>query len=486
MRRRKQRDVEEADAHQEAAVRIPHDPFNEQVVIAAAIIGDKVRHQLVGRLSPDLFLGDGHAEIWEALGKLDQKGLQYSPEAIRRMAPGVEVGLLRTIVDSHPALPPNLKHHVAMLLWDHARVEAVRGPIKGLLGALKDPTADPERIRALARAIPVAFDGHGDRRYLHDPATLVRETLAELRRRREGHACWPYGIEGLDRDEDDKWLLVPGAKPGQVTVVTGVSGSGKTTLVNRMALGLARQRRRVLLGAWEMGGEVALEQLGAMSLDWSRYKLQSGDVSDDELKILRDRMDRIAAHIRFLRLPVKRERGRRYGNDEALDLLHGYIADSGCDVFIGDLFKRLLAQTDPDEEEHALIRVQAILDDTKVHGILAQQQRLKDIEMRADKHPTREGIKGSSAWVEVADTILGTNRPALWKDVEDDTFEVDVLKQRYARWPFRLEFDWDDDRGRITNGREVPYEPPSGPTRAASEMDTWVEGSGSKKGKKRK
>ena len=80
-----------------------------------------------------------------------------------------------------------------------------------------------------------------------------------------------------------------------------------------------------------------------------------------------------------------------------------------------------------------LIRQQAMLNEMGVHGILAQQQRLKDIELRPDKRPTREGIKGSGAWTEVPDNIIGVHRPALWKPVPDNVLEVDILKQR-VRW----------------------------------------------------
>jgi hypothetical protein len=87
-----------------------------------------------------------------------------------------------------------------------------------------------------------------------------------------------------------------------------------------------------------------------------------------------------------------------------------------------------------------------------------QQQRLKDIELRPDKRPTREGIKGSGAWTEVPDNIFGVHRPALWKPVPDNVLEIDVLKQRYGKWPLAVEFDWDPDRGQISGGRSVEYD----------------------------
>jgi hypothetical protein len=175
-------------------------------------------------------------------------------------------------------------------------------------------------------------------------------------------------------------------------------------------------------------------------------------------------MARLSAWCRFWKQPWGRERGKRWTNDGALDDIHEHIADSGCEVFIADLWKRCLRTTKPEDEEAALIRQQAIADETRTHAVLCQQQRLKDIEQRPDKRPTREGIKGSSAWVDVADTIIGVHRPSLWKNVDDDTVELDLLKQRWGKWPVAVEFDWDGDRGGAPRRRV-----------AGSDLDEWVD-----------
>jgi hypothetical protein len=176
--------------------------------------------------------------------------------------------------------------------------------------------------------------------------------------------------------------------------------------------------------------------------------------------LLRERMGTISRRIRFLANPFRRRPGEKRSNERNLDILQGYIADSGCEVFVGDLWKRCLCSIEPDDEEEALIRQQAMVEELRVHAILIQQQRLKDIEQRPDKRPTREGIKGSSAWVEIPDTILGVHRPFLFKRVEDNKLEVFVLKQRYGRWPLGIEFDWDPDLGIIRGGRHIEYDRP--------------------------
>jgi replicative DNA helicase len=452
----------------EPSVKIPHDPVNEQVLLAAAVIDASARAKLVDRLKPDAFLVREHVEAWLALTELTRRKLDYDPATIRQLSGGkVDVAYLEQLAEDRASVPANLDHHVSMLEWDRTRIDAVRGPVAALLEAIRDPVTPPERVRSLATALSETFARGTTASLLREPNALVQSALVELRERRN-RACYPYGINGLDMQDDGaRWRMVPGAAPGKVTVITGVPGSGKSTVVARMALSQAKAGRRVVYGAWEMGDEGTLELLAAMSLGWSRYRLSTGELSDREEQMLAEEMERLSQNIRFVGVPGAPRavgnhtaRGERATNERALDQIHAMLTDAAADVFIADLWKRCLRQVDPDEEELALVRQQAIAAQTKCHCILLQQQRLKDIESRDDKRPTREGIKGSGAWVEIADTIIGVHRAALWKSVDDSTLELDVLKQRWGPWPMAVEFAWDSDRGSISGGCTVAYDQP--------------------------
>lgn len=458
------------------AVKIPHDAVNEQVLIASAILDRDARKKLVLRIKPDAFMVKEHVEAWIAISELARQGLEYDPDTIRSIAgTRVDANYLEELLASRRNAPVNLEHHIAMLEWDRARIEAVRGPIAQLLESLKDPTTPPERVRALSQSIATTFERGTASSLLREPTALIQSAMAELRTRRD-RACYPYGIPGLDLQDDRvRWRMVPGAAPGKVTVVTGVPGSGKSTVAARIALAQIMAGRRVAYGAWEMGDENTLELLAAMNLGWSRYKMSTGALNDDEETQLREQMEAISPYIRFLAVPgapravgSHTARGERATNERSLDQIHSVLSDSGADIFLADLWKRCLRQIDPEEEEQALVRQQAIAAETKCHCILLQQQRLKDIESRDDKRPTREGIKGSGAWVEVADTIIGVHRPALWKNIDDVTLELDVLKQRWGPWPMAIEFDWDSEFGSIKGGMSVSYDQPNGDGAAGS------------------
>jgi energy-coupling factor transporter ATP-binding protein EcfA2 len=449
-------------------LRIPHDPVNEQVIIAAAIVDPDVRSKLVLRLPSDSFYAIGHAEAWRAIADMHKRGLQFDPATIRQLTGGaVDSDYLSGLVAARPVVPPNLAYHVEALEWDRSRIEAARGPVAALLDALRDPASDPDRVRTLARQVGGSFSV-GSLRYLRDPGELVREQIGEIRKRQSGLACYPYGVDGLDRyGENDgekagAWRLVPGAAPKKITVITGLSGSGKTTFTALIAISLANQGRRVLFGAWEQGSGNTLELMAVQSLGLSRTAFMTGAITNAEIEAVQAEMERLSEFVRFFEIPFGRGvvKGEKMLNDRHLDTIAAYITDTGSEVFIADLWRRALRQFEPDEEEHALYRQQAIAQETGAHCILLHQQRLKDVELRGDKRPTREGLKGSGAWVEVPDTILAVHRPALWKACDDNVIEVDVLKQRFGPWPLAIEFEWNPDTGAIHNGRTIDYVQP--------------------------
>ncbi len=489
--RRKISDGEEPKKKQEVAeastVTLPYDSTNESALVAAAYLDEPLRISLLTRLVADHFQQREHRELWQVFQEAMRRKLVLDLSLVEQLGSPELRAYLAELVELRPELPQNVPYHVGNVLWDHARIAAARGPIPAFIMALRDPKAEPERVRGLARAIGQSFDGYEDRKYLLEPEAMVRDQMKEIERRVSGQACFSYGIPGLDfylgvdfdggNPEAKKRRMIPGPAPGQLTVVTGVSGGGKSTFTAHMVLGIAfpgwhtgdfaTPGRKVLYGAWEMRGGMTCELIACISLGWSRTELMDPDghptspihTVEGRAK-LNARMDLIATRVRFLANPFRRRGGEKKSNERNLDIVQGYVADSGTEVFVADLWKRCLAHSDPEEEEEALIRQQAMVEEQNIHGILLQQQRLKDIEQRPDKRPTREGIKGTGAWVEVADTIIGVHRPALFKRVDDRTLEAFVLKQRYGKWPLGIEFGWEPDSGSLKGGKPIEYDRP--------------------------
>jgi hypothetical protein len=452
------------------------DAFNEVVIVAAALVDEQARERALKRVTPDMFAADRHQAIWAAIAECHRRKLSPEPATLRQLGgESVDEQYLLGLMAERPAAPANLSHHLDAIEWDAARLRAAAGPVDSFVQALTDPAADPERVKSLARQIPASLDGYGERHYIYEPGQLVRAQMDEIRGRRKGTACFPYGLPGFDRDANGIWRIVPGAKPKMITLVTALSGSGKSLVTGLIANEQRKLRRKVLYGAWETDGPMTAELIATSDLGWSKYKLSTGQLTEEEEGIFEKKLCEISAWVRFWKFPWERQSGasRPKTNDEVLDRIHGYVADSGADVVVFDLWRRCLVDRRLDAEEAALERMQDMAKDTCAHFILCHQQRLKDVEQRKDRRPTREAIKGTSMWVDISDTILGIHLPSLWKPVPDNVLEIDVLKQRFGRWPIAVEFDYSPDQGRISNAREVDYNPP-GTGEREDGLAAWV------------
>ena len=461
------------------------DPAGESIVLAAMLVDARQRTRLLRVLPPDRWQLPQHRAAVEALVELDRRKLPYDVAAIRRLFPeGVDANYLEALARERPEVPGEIQAYVDLVRWDAARADVINGPMADFSEAIADPRAEPVKVRVLAKAIAEGFGAWRDEARVQRPEDVHAEMSRELDARVLGRGIYPYGLAAIDLYGDEPMTpprLIPAAKPGQLTVITGVSGSGKSTLACRLVLGQIRQKRRVLYGAWEMTGAESLELLAVMSLaeqghKVSRRKLQTGhgEGLPEMVEAVKARALQIAPFIRFVRNPFQRARHNakeRGSNDRHLDIVEHLIEDSAADVFVADLWERCIVDDEPSEVGQALFRQRDMCASHRCHGILLQQQRLKDIEARQDRRPTREGIKGSAAWVEVADTILGTHRPALFKAVPDEVLVVDVLKQRYAPWPLSIEIAWDPDRAFFGEGISVAYDQPAAARGETSERE---------------
>ena len=452
-------DIEQVD--------VRHSPINEQIILAAAAADDEDRVSLCRQITTSSnFLFEVHAAAWEGMLELTRKGLLFDLGTFQSVVTSEPaVALMKTLVRTrpNPLNKSNLEHHVDLLFWDRTRHTAATGPVSQLLEAIATPNEEPSKVQSLARAVATSFENYGNRSHVLDTKQLSRDAMTEMEAKQGGLVYHPLGIDGLDFDATGKRRIISGCNPGGATIITGVTGGAKSTVAMRIIEHQIKLKRKVVYGAWEQGSKESLLTLAAFSLGISRTRLEIGDITTEEKRALRDKMDEIAPFIVFVNNPFFAGGARtlrKRTNDDNLDIIEDVLAEHAPDVFVADLWKRCLRQTSPDEEELALVRQQNMLERYRVHGFLVQQQRFKDVEMRPDKRPTREGIKGSGAWVEIADLILGTNRPAQWKRIPDDIFEIIILKQRRGVWPIAIEFDWNGEFGSISNGRTIEYDRP--------------------------
>lgn len=452
--------------------KIVHDPIVEGRLLAGALVNETIRLEIIQKFQPEHFFEPKHRAAWVAMQELQRRNLACDLTAMQKVGE-VDADYLRKLVQNNPEPPPNLGFLIDTMYWDYARVTCVQGPLGELVRAMANPLSEPSKVKALAKAVEVSLDTHRESTYFRDVDELCREIDIEITTAQEGHAIYAYGIPRLDNfekpDEDGKIQprMIPGTSPGTVTCITGNSGMGKSTVAAKMVLAMARNKRRVLYGAWEMTSCSTLKLLACMACGFARsrmfIKTENGGLNEEEKQQLLLKARAIGKYVAFMDLPFGRKRAeKKRSNDRNLDLIHEHISKSGCDVFVADLWARCLVETEPADEALALQRQQAIAQETKTHHILLHQQRLKDMEKRANPRPTREGNKGSALWVEIVDTMLGVHCPGMFKDIPNNLLELIVLKQRYGRWPQAIEFDWDPDTAELGGGKTIPYDSGAG------------------------
>ncbi len=464
------------------AIIIEHDILSEQVILGAMVAGwdDGTIDKLLRIFGPDHFSHGEHRQNFEILREMKRRKLGWDAATARQFGgPAYNVTLIEDILNARPRVPENLDFHVQCMLDDRAKFTTLQGPMQALLEGLRDPKADLDRLHAIARQIPATLKG-GDRKALYNGRSLAVSQLAQIKSRKNG-VKYPFGLDGLDFYETPQAAMesgvlkpeeiagpdgrvrrmLPGTEPGYITLLSGQSGGGKSTLACALTLSIASQNRKVLYCAWEPKPGLTLETLALQHLGWSRTRCMQGMLTEEEEDKLGATMTEIAGRVVFLDKSPFYDAGggKKRTNEENLDTFAGYVAESGCDLVIADLWKYVLVSYKPDEEEEALKLQQAMCEDLKFHLILLQQHAHKRNDMRPDRKPSREGVKGSGAYLEIADNFIAPHIPSLWKPgFRADRFELYVLKQRYGRAPLGIEFGWDPNSGRLSGGRSIPYE----------------------------
>lgn len=459
-----------SDEHdEENAVVIDHDVTNEGIVIAAVLVNEDIRIELVPTIPTDRFIDTDHAVIWAAMKRLIAKHKEFDAQLLHKEIAGkVRLSYLKSLMNTYPEAPVDLDVHVNALHWDSTRAKATQDSIPDFLRALRDNTEKPSAVLALAERVVRSLAVTSDTSFMYNPKHLAAEQRLEIERRKNIRS-YEYGIRELDYFPDGTHRCIPGVAPGKTTNITAVSGSGKSVLTAYLALQQARRGRKVLFGAWEMGAGDTLEALANISFQdmpglesptnlGSRYATSTGDLDESELDTLELRMEKIGEYVKFFDPPFFNDPGRAYTNEDAMAELHRMVVDSGCEVIVYDLFERCIANNSPDKERQMLFDLQTMHKQTDTHGMFTSQQKLKEVEKTNSKRPTRSTILGTQAWVDISDTILGVHLPARWKPIADDTMEISLLKQRFGKWPLNIQFQWNGDLMSIAKGVDVDFE----------------------------
>lgn len=454
----------------------PFDPTSEQVVLAAALRDASALDDLLSRIVPDDCYGDRHRIVWSVLRELRRRGLSYDGPTFSRVASELDFSprewggeqYLRDVEASYPD-GANVDWHLKRMRAEARLRSAADGPGEDLLAEMRRPGADPSRVSSLAREVLSKAGSAGSAAagsaLAVSGAPAAERYQERLRARIAGRIDnIPVGLKELDRE------LTWGWHPGHVTVLTGRPSNGKSSVaynfakwwVDRHLRGEADDPRPALFMPLEMGTDAAQDALVARAagVDVSRLVKEPGKLSMDEQIRVASALDRYVASPW---LEWFDEPGAQLDRVEEVLLSAAEPDGRGgrrtrYGLVFWDLFDNSLPDLKPDTITSSLKRAQAMARDLGTHLCLLAQIK-RGVEKRGDKRPTREDLKGSGGWEEVADQILGVHRERVYDpDLEEDNIEVGTLKQRLGAFGTWLTYSYDAPRFTVGAFRESSRE----------------------------
>mgnify|MGYP001563591171 CR=1 FL=1 len=443
------------------ATKIKLSILNEQIVLGSMLTSKDLRKKYLKILTPRDFTAPRHQTIFAALAILDENKLDYIPSTLKGFIPvndedwgGIEY--LRKLESL--SAEENFEFHLDRVKWDKARVEVLGSHFEEFEKLLKDPNLDPTIATAYLKKIESTLSSARRQSFVISGVAASAMYQADLAGRQTHATARSTGYASLD-----KKLTSPAAR-GQVTAIAACSSIGKTTFSLNCAYRQAKQWRVGYL-AWESGHNTAIDIICSSSLNIPLRKLvkESNKLSIEE----RNRLDEFlstlfgpTSSLSFLKPPptsiCDKAKGPWETNDRVLDWVDSQIAEWGIEILYWDLFQKKLPDRRPDSISWALDRVQEMAIKHGTHFALLHQITLKEAELRENKRPTRTLLKGTGAWIETPDTVIGLHRQAVYENgLVDNELEVMCLKQRFGPWPWTIAMDWDGPCCRVTGGREI-------------------------------
>lgn len=449
------------DGGEEGSRARPFDPISEQIVVGAALRGDT---GILSTFTVDDCYAQRHRIILSVLKEMTRVGLSYDVPTFVRLAGDMDYApadygkdsYLRDLVEAIPE-SANLEYHV-----DAARREARLRRVadeeaEGLLEELRRPSADVSVVRARVRRISSvvgSLDGAASTMGIVDGEEAYSEYMNILRLRQSGSPDFvPTGLPELDSK------LTYGWAPEKVTVFASRPSNGKSATsynflkwwADRMIRGESQDPRPALALALEMGRISAQDGLIARAAKVDVMKI----VKTPEALTIGEKAAIAQAAQTYLRSPWIHWYDKPASDVDRIEEVLAsreevYTGSDGKQstrtaygLVVWDLFDKSITDQNNATIAQALNKAQTIAKKYHTHLLLLAQIK-RGVEKRGDKRPTREDVKGSGGWEEVADQIITAHREKVYDpEAEEDLYEMGILKQRLGPFGQWMTFEYE-------------------------------------------
>lgn len=402
------------------ALKLPEAPELERAVLGALLLESQYVADVRGILTSTAFCNTQNAAIYDAICKLDDRGLtpdlftvgqeakkagiSLSEVATRTQDVGSGVEIL-----NHARILADLDMRRRLILWaEELKAKAQTDPdaVNWAMSGIERITGDVARI-ASARSI-------GD---------VMRDTLADLERRQQAHQrgeCVGIstGLPCMDR-------ITGGWRGGQLVILAARPAMGKTAVALHFAQAAAGAGVPVCIFSLEMpatqlGGRMLV---GASGVDARAFR--SGAVSTEDWQ----RIEPGAA--RLSELPVTIIDTPSISMPAIRAQCRALQRQGRCGMVVIDYLQLTAPDSDKrnnrEREVAEMSRAAKVLAKELDVPVILLSQLSRKVEERADKTPILADLRESGAIEQDADMVIFIDRPAIRKEETIDTAKFGLI-----------------------------------------------------------
>jgi len=411
-----------------------HDIKTEQAVLGAMMISADVLGECLGMLTDRSFLRPAHQIILEAMTFLADEGipvdaltLKAELERRRQLEAVSGAPYLVTLMEA-PPVAANGVHYARELLALQSQRDTERLSVQ-VRQMAADPSLSPrERMDAISAAVDALTDTAGGSETA-TAAELIGPLMDALERGPEAVSGIPSGWADLDR-------LVPGFRPGEVTVVGGRPGMGKSViLLNVAAHAAMRLGRTVLAVTLEMSRDEYMERLLAAEANVDLTRIRERALTDQD-------WDRVArAHGQISAADTLRI---HEGPDLSVRGIEAELramrrAGRPADLLTVDYLQ--LMESSSGKPESRQLEVSGMSRSLKLLGkrwgipVLVGSQLNRGPELRVDKRPLMADLRESGAVENDADIVILLYRDDAYVEDSPASGEIELIVAKNRQGP---------------------------------------------------
>lgn len=450
---------------------IIYDTKSEQIIIGLMLVDVECRKQLVTSLRPEDFVSDRHKRIFIGLRVITEQNLTVSDPVLIQTIQGSYGGIdyirkLREVIgDKRVSIVENLHFHLKRLRYSTAKYELKAIDIPRLLNYIDDESVEPDELKREIRSLSKYNEILTGKTYSETGISAIEDYRI---RKHNSVGFRSTGFDALDNGiNGDELSLTVGVAPGTVGIISARPSVGKTIVGTQLARRINNAGYSVNYCCWEMKPESIKDILACQWINEKRFqgedypnvslkRIVQGEYNDhyavlDALEsIFGSNTFHLMDNPTYDRHIYDKANRNIYSvrdiNDIRMDVLEEEISNVKADVWVFDLWERLLASTNAADIAIALSRMQWMANHYKKCFIILQQiNREYSKSFNKSKMitaPKMEDIKNSGAFEEVADWILTLHRPGLYRDIPDNTIEMYCRKQRLGPWPWAVSYNY--------------------------------------------